>query len=159
MDKLVKANSFPYMQGGFTDATPEGERVLSLDIFNRGVGPAHQQSLRVKVDGRYVTSLAGLLEASLGPERAAEASGALGTLQNRVRTRFVPGGREQMIFRIERTPENAAYWHELEAAQKRWQIEFCYCSVFDECWEVLSKWEEPTPVRACVRDEANEFLP
>jgi hypothetical protein len=30
MEKLVQANSLPYLQGGFSDATPEGKRVLSL---------------------------------------------------------------------------------------------------------------------------------
>jgi hypothetical protein len=159
MDKLVKANSFPYMQGGFTDATPEGERVLSLDVLNRGVGPAHQQSLRVKVDGRYVRSLQELIQASLGSEKAAEAKSVFFTLQNRVRTRFVPGGEAQMVFRIAKTPENEQYWTLLEQAQGRWDVEFCYCSVFEECWEVLRKWDEPAPVQACLRDEAKEFVP
>jgi hypothetical protein len=161
MDKLVKANSFPYMQGGFSDATPEGERVLSLDVLNRGVGPAHQQSLRVKVDDRYVNTLRELIHASVKPEQAAEADRVFKdrTLQNRVRTRFVPGGEAQMVFRIARTPENEHYWNLLQAAQRRWQVGFCYCSVFQECWDVPGKWEEPVPVQACVRDEAKEFVP
>jgi hypothetical protein len=48
MEKLVQANSLPYMQGGFSDVQPGGERIMSLDLLNRGVGPAHEQSLRVK---------------------------------------------------------------------------------------------------------------
>jgi hypothetical protein len=43
MEKLVQANSVPYMQGGFSNVTPEGHHVLSLDLLNRGVGPAHEQ--------------------------------------------------------------------------------------------------------------------
>src|SRR5688572_13072593 len=70
MGKLVQANSIPFVIGGFSDITPEGERVLSLDLLNRGVGPAKQRSLRVKVDDRYVTSVDELLTASLGPEQA-----------------------------------------------------------------------------------------
>lgn len=159
MEKLVQANSLPYLQGGFSDATPDGSRVLSLDVLNRGVGPAHQQSLRVKVDGDYVSSLDELLRASLGAEEAAEAKPLLGTLQNRVRTRFVPGGEQQFVFRIAKTPANERWWTELETAQRRWEVEYCYCSVFEECWEVLGKWEEPAPVKACRRDEAREFLP
>jgi hypothetical protein len=161
MNKLVKANSFPYIQGGFSDATPEGDRVLSLDVLNRGVGPAHQQSLRVKVDGRYVNSLPELISASVGRELAAEANRVFEgkTLQNRVSTRFVPGGEGQMVFRIAKTPENERYWTMLEAYQDRWEVEFCYCSVFDECWVIPGKWQEPAPVQACVRDEAKEFVP
>jgi hypothetical protein len=33
MERLV--NSVPYMQGGFSDVTPEGQEVLSLDLLNR----------------------------------------------------------------------------------------------------------------------------
>lgn len=159
MEKLVQANSLPYLQGGFSDATPEGERVLSLDLLNRGVGPAHEKSLRVKVDGRYVTSLRELIAASLGADEAEAADEALETLQNRVRTRFVPGGQSQMVFRIPKTPESEKYWDRMQAAQGRWGLEYCYCSVFDECWEVLGKWEEPKRVAACARVEENEFLP
>jgi hypothetical protein len=159
MEKLVQANSLPYLQGGFSDATPEGARVLSLDFYNRGIGPAHERSLRVKVDGRYVTSLKEMLEATFGPADAARTMPTLGTLQNRVRTRFVTGGDEQMVFRIPKSAQNADDWDRLQAAQGRWEIEYCYCSVFDECWEVLGKWEEPSPVAACPRDETREFLP
>ena len=36
-------------------------------------------------------------------------------------------------------------------------IDFCYCSVFDECWAVHD--EARTPVSQCKRDEPHEFLP
>ncbi len=161
MEKLVQANSLPYMQGGFSDVTPEGVRVLSLDVLNRGVGPAHQQSLRVTVKDRYVTSLSELIRASLEPEAAAEAERILKPvmMMNRVKKRFVPGGQQQLVFRILKTSENARYWELLEAAQPKWDLEFCYCSVFEECWEVLGKWEEPAPLQACARNEAKEFMP
>jgi hypothetical protein len=159
MDKLVKANSIPYVRGGFSDILPDGTRVLSLDLLNRGVGPAHEQSLRVKVDGRYVKSTKELFRASLGAERVAEAGRALEAMKNGLRTRFIPGGGEQMVFRLTRTPENALNWDLLETAQARWDVEYCYCSVFDECWQVLGELEEPVPIETCVRDEPNEFMP
>jgi hypothetical protein len=164
MEKLVEANSLPYMQGGFSDATTAGEQILSLDLLNRGVGPAHEKSLRVKVDGRYVTSVDALIAASLTPAEAAEVQKArkdqiLRVNKNNVKHRFVPGGAEQMVFRVARTPENARYWQLLDDAQRKWSINFCYCSVFDECWYVASKLAEPEPVEECVRDEPNEFTP
>jgi len=159
MDKLVEANSIPYLQGGFSDATMEGDKVLSLDLLNRGVGPAHEKSLRLKVGDRYVRSVPELLAASLGPEEAAAAQKPLGITWNSVRTRFIPGGQSQFIFRTARTPENAAYWDKLQVAQANWSIEFCYCSVFDDCWFVRGTWEEPQPIKQCVRNEATEFVP
>lgn len=160
MERLVQANSVPFVIGGFSDITPTGERVLSLDLLNRGVGPAKQRSLRVKVDDRYVTSLPALLEATLGPEQARAAAKPLNIAANRVKMRFLaPDGELVQVFRSVKTPENAQYWELLEAAQPRWGLEFCYCSVFEECWYVRSKWEEPEPIDECVRDEPNEFTP
>jgi len=160
MGKLVQANSIPFVIGGFSDITPEGERILSLDLLNRGVGPAKQRSLRVKVDDRYVTSVRALLEATLGPDQARAAEKPLAIASNQVKMRFLaPDGKLQAVFRSVKTPENAQYWDQLEAAQPRWGLEFCYCSVFEECWYVRSKWEEPEPIDECVRDEPNEFTP
>jgi hypothetical protein len=159
MERLVQANSIPYMQAGFSDATLEGDDVISLDLLNRGVGPAHEKSLRVKVGDRYVRSVPELISASLGVANPAEAQKALHFTWNAVPTRFVPGGQSQFIFRTARTDENAAVWDRFHAAQPNWSVEFCYCSVFDECWDVRGKWSEPQPVKQCVRDEAKEFFP
>ena len=80
-------------------------------------------------------------------------------MKNGLRTRFIPAGEQQLVFGMFRTEENARYWDLLEQAQEKWELEYCYCSVFDECWEVLGKFEEPKPLAACVRDEPNEFMP
>jgi hypothetical protein len=159
MERLVQANSLPYMQGGFSDATPEGKEVLSLDVLNRGVGPAHEQSLRVKVGQGYVKSVKELFAASLGPEQSVKAQEVLHPIWNRVRTRFIPGGQSQFVFRLAKTAENAQLWDLLGKDQERWDVEFCYCSVFQECWEVRSKWQEPERISQCRRDESREFLP
>jgi hypothetical protein len=42
---------------------------------------------------------------------------------------------------------------------KNWNIEYCYCSVFDECWQVQGIWGEPEPLKQCARDEPREFTP
>jgi hypothetical protein len=159
MEKLVEANSIPYLQGGFSDATLDGQEVLSLDLLNHGVGPAHEKSLRVKVGDRYVKSLSELLSASLGPEQGKAAQKALNPLWNAVRTRFIPAGQSQLVFKMARTEENAQYWDQLAKAQSKWDVEFCYCSVFEDCWQVLGKWGEPERVKQCIRDEAREFIP
>jgi hypothetical protein len=147
------------MSGGFSDATITGEDVLSLDLLNRGVGPAHQESLRVTVDGRPVASLNELISVSLGPEHSAEAKQSLHAVHNRVRTRFIPGGQTQFVFRAPKTAENAQLYELLVKQQNRWDLQLCYCSVFQECWQVLGKWQEPTHIEKCRRDESREFMP
>jgi hypothetical protein len=164
MEKLVQANSIPYLIGGFSTATTEGDEVLSLDFLNRGVGPAHERSLRVTVAGQYARSLNELIAKSLPPDQAAEVTKAradriIRVLQNNVRTRFIGAGQPQMVFRIAKTPENARLWELLDKAQNRWDIEYCYCSVFDDCWEVKGKFSEPQPADECTRDEPHEFMP
>jgi hypothetical protein len=164
MEKLVEANSIPYLIGGFSTATTTGDKVLSLDFLNRGVGPAHERSLRVKVDGQYVTSMGELIAKSLPPDQAAEVAkarhdGILQILKNNVHTRFVPGSGEQLVFRIPRTEENSRYWDILEKSADKWDVEYCYCSVFDDCWEVRGVWGEPTRIEACTREEPHEFMP
>jgi hypothetical protein len=159
MEKLVVANSFPYMQGGFSDMTPDGKGIISLDLLNRGVGPAHETSLFVTVDGKPVRSTEQLVTASIGPGKAGHGPGQLAPLKNSMPTRFIPGGQQQFVFSIARTPENAANWDLLQKAQGRWSSEFCYCSVFHECWRVNEKAPEPVKAKTCVRDEAREFTP
>lgn len=159
MEKLVQANSVPYMQGGFSNVTPDGRRILSLDLLNQGVGPAHEQSLRVKVGERYVKSVRELIAASLGEEQAAEAEKALSPIKNQVRKRFIPGGGQQQVFSMVRTDENAHFWDRLNAARAGWDVELCYCSVFEECWQILGAAADPEPVDSCTREEAQEFVP
>jgi len=160
MEKLVEANSVPYLEGGFSDITPEGDKVLSLDILNRGVGPAHEESMRVTVDGRYVKSLKALMIASLGLEYGPKADAAFepSLVANRVQKRFVAAGQQQAVFRIPRTID-PKMWDMLKAQESRWNVEFCYCSVFDECWAVHGRWADDRSVKECTRDEATEFLP
>jgi hypothetical protein len=147
------------MAAGFSDVQPSGEDMLTLDLLNRGVGPAHEQSLRVTVDGRNVRSVDELITAALGPELAAQAKPVLHIVHNRVPTRFIPGGQSQAVFRIPKTAENAQYFDLLAKDTKRWDVAFCYCSVFQECWQVRGAWLEPERIKECRRNESREFIP
>lgn len=157
MEKLVAANSMPYLLTGASNADETGARRISVDIHNRGVGPAHEQSLKIKVDGRYVRSVDEFIAAALGPREAAAANAALRRFRDTSHQRFVPANSSQLVFRIPRTEANAAYWDRLDDSLERWDFEYCYCSVFDDCWKVVG--EQRTPVKACIRDEPNEFTP
>jgi hypothetical protein len=163
MEKLVQANSIPYLESGFSTATPEGASVLSLDLLNRGVGPAHEESLRVTVDGRPVRSFADLVAASLGPNEGPKAyQGFHRTrtiLKDHVPKRFIAAGQSRLVFKVPRTPENARWWDLLTKQQSRWNVAFCYCSVFDECWATRSEFDEARRVKQCTRDEKVEFIP
>jgi hypothetical protein len=163
MEKLVQANSIPYLESGFSTATPEGAQVLSLDLVNQGVGPAHEESLRVTVDHRPVRSFTDLLVASLGTSEGHKARQAFHQtrtlLRDNVPKRFIPAGQSGLVFKVPRTPENARWWDLLVAQKPRWNVGYCYCSVFDECWIARTELEEPRRVKQCVREEKFEFIP
>src|SRR4051794_6821789 len=114
MEKLVQANSIPYLESGFSTATPEGAEVLSLDLVNRGVGPAHEESLRVTVDHRPVKSFRDLVVASLRRNEGLKAYQVFHQthtlVRNNVPKRFIPAEETQLVFRVPRTPGNAQAW-------------------------------------------------
>jgi hypothetical protein len=163
MEKLVQANSVPYLESGISTATPEGARVLSLDLLNRGVGPAHEESLRVTVDNRPVNSFGDMVVALLGPSDGPKAyrdfQETHTLVRNNVPKRFIPAGQSQMVFRLPRTAENAHWWDLIAKQNRRWNVAFCYCSVFDECWAARTEFEDARRVKQCVRDEKLEFTP
>jgi len=157
MEKLVEANSIPYLEADASNGTPDGQDVISLDFHNRGVGPANQQSLKVKVGDRYVRSVPELIDTVLGPADAQAAKGLMRVVKNSVPTRFISGTHDQFVFRIPKTEANAAYWEKLSQAAPNVGIEYCYCSVFHDCWEVRDLAQHE--VKQCRRDEAHEFAP
>jgi hypothetical protein len=157
MDKLVKANSFPYLVGVVSDATSDGHDQISVDFYNNGVGPADEQSLTIKAGDRYATSVPDLLAASLGPDDAKTALPLLRSMRNTIHSRFIAPKGDQFVFRIPKTAENGAWWDKLDKAADSWRVTYCYCSVFNECWRV--EQENHTPVKECRRDEPHEFTP
>jgi hypothetical protein len=157
--KLLKANSYPYLVSGVTDATLEGRDRIVIDLINNGVGPGDERSLKIKVGDRYVTDVDDLIRTALAPEDATEARKLLKNVHDNEPTRFVASKDRGLVFQIDKTPENAAYWDKLDRSitTKGWKLEYCYCSVFEECWAVADKAR--TAVKACVRDEPHEFTP
>lgn len=159
MERLVTANSYPYLEGGTSNASFEGERRLSVDLVNRGAGPAHQQSLRITIGEHPVRSLEELFAHVFGESEAERANEVLEPLVNNQETRFVRPGEERYVFLIRRTDANAEYWDRLNAAYERegMTVEFCYCSVFGECWEARGADRRVT--HRCERETAREFMP
>lgn len=157
--KLLKANSYPYLISGVSDALVDGRFRIWIDFMNNGVGPADQRSLKIKVGDRYVTDIQDLIRTALGPDGTAEAVELLRDVHNNVPTRFIASKDRGLVFQIDKTPENARYYDLLDRSisTRSWSLEYCYCSVFEECWAVHDQAHKP--VKACVRDEPHEFLP
>ncbi len=133
-DKALEAQTYPYLEQDRSDATPTGEKRLSVGFVNNGIGPAHEESFRIKVGGRYVTSLNELISSIVGPADITAVRHDLHTLVNRVPTRFIPANSTQFVFQMTRTEANARWYDAIDKASESWRMEVCYCSVFGACW-------------------------
>ena len=155
-DKALQAQTYPYLDQDRSDATPDGRERLTIGFVNNGVGPAHEESFRIRAGGRYATSLDDLIAAAVGAANVQAARAALRPLTNTVPTRFIPANSSQFVFQTTRTEANGRWWDRLDDASKTWSLEVCYCSVFGDCWTRIDA-APPKPVKACNRDEATEY--
>src|SRR5258708_18047659 len=108
-NRMLKANSLPYLFIGVSDVTPEGADQISIDLVNNGVGPANEKSLKVKVGDRYVTSVEDLIRTAVGPADAAEAAKVLKDYHNRVPTRFVAAKSDPVVLPIRKKADKARH--------------------------------------------------
>jgi hypothetical protein len=157
--RLLKANSYPYVLSGVSDATQEGPERIIVELINNGVGPADERSLKIKVGDRYVTDLDGFIRTAMGSAATPQAMALLRNLHDNEPTRFISAKEHALVFRIDKTPQNARYWQQLDDSMnaKHVTVQFCYCSVFEECWAVEGFVHHP--VKACEPDPAHEFVP
>lgn len=144
-ERLVQANSLPYLELGTSTRTQEGEPRISLFAINSGVGPAAIKSVEVLVDGRPVSDLRQLLAACCAASPDARVGSS--TLSGRMvragdmitYVDFLGGSREPLARSVLR-----AYRGD------RIKVNLCYCSVFGECWTRSSTGlASPTKVAAC----------
>jgi hypothetical protein len=160
--RLLKANSYPYLVAGVSDGqldASNGAERITVELLNNGVGPANEQSLKIKLGDQYVTDVKDLIRTAVGPAAADKAVDLLLPVFDNQETRFIPSRDRGLVFQIDKTAANASYWDQFDQAiiAKRLTIEFCYCSVFDECWSVKGTVREQ--VDACVRNPHLEFIP
>lgn len=167
MEKLVHANSWPFLEltSGNTDGQEHSQ--IALGIENVGTGPAAIHWYEVSVDGAPVAREGHLLSNLLNAccreafDAARERHG--GDLpatfdyevSSRVGSRFLAPHGEITAIRWPRTDQNAALWEELDRArQTRMTMSACYCSVFEECWIARSDSFPPEQVDSCTTEQA-----
>jgi hypothetical protein len=165
--QLVQANSWPFLQFGFSNATPTFERELQLEIVNNGVGPAKIETFEVFWKGQPVRNGRDLFKACCGlqpgeiPETknlSLAARAALGKpgLKNGLIKSTVPGRvlepRERIQFmRLPLTDTNSRVFFALNDNSDGVSVRICYCSVFDECWLSDGRTMKPTKVAVCSK--------
>lgn len=145
--KLVQANSLPYLELGFSNATPTGEPHKRFFATNSGVGPAKIQSVEIRVQGRSVTNPGELFRACCGgPIKT-------GLITSTLLGRMLRAG-DNIIYLDFGAGSDTHTDREFMTAfrEDRITVDLCYCSVFDDCWTQSSKQNaaaSPKPVKVC----------
>jgi hypothetical protein len=153
MDRLVNANSWPFLTYGTDNLDAEGHRHIALKSENAGVGPARIETFEVWWQGQPVASADELLRRCCMPDGQAAINSitarSMGMGVGIVAPSVMRAGGEQSFLTLGLTDANAAAWHRLDVARLRITMRACYCSVFDECWET-NLWQTSTrAVRRC----------
>jgi hypothetical protein len=132
----IQAQAWPYLQ--LWRSNMEWRYAVS----NRGVGPAQVRDMKVFVDGAEVASWDEAFERAVG--RPLDCS-----KQSFVSRRVLAANEDVSMLEF----CNEADFTAFDAAARRVQREFCYCSILDECWllseRAPSEAEFLRPVAAC----------
>jgi hypothetical protein len=151
MERLVHASSWPFIQ--LESSNTDDDRVtraLSFSVGNAGTGPARIHAYELLVDGEPVSQpnlVINLLQACCGDVYDAEIGDmanpydVIGVVYTRpVAPGLIASDNQVIGLAWPRTELNQRLWTALDLARQEGRVttRACYCSVFDECWQVES---------------------
>ena len=153
MDRLVAANSWPFLMYSTSNTDPQGNRRITLNVENDGVGPARVQTFEVWWQGQPVATAPELLQRccmtdSKTPLDSSTAR-SLHLVIGQVASRVMRAGDAESFMSLELKVANADIWHRLDIARLQLKLRACYCSVFDECWETDLEQTSAKRVGSC----------
>src|SRR5690606_11463280 len=102
-----------------------------LRLVNTGVGPARIGPVRVTFDGAPIRTWTELIQGVYPVQQVRY-------IQSMVGNRVLPAGDFETVFEISDT----AIADSLQTHLERLAIEFCYCSVYDECWRYVQRFDQ-----------------
>jgi hypothetical protein len=154
MEKLVAANSYPYLETirnmSSDKPFPGGDRdreQVEYIFQNNGVGPARIDWVALNFKGKAIGNLSELLAAcchgSASDTRGFNRRGSVDS------TLLRPGASLSMFRWDEPLNENPVF-AALHRQMNEIQITSCYCSVFDECYIRHPTQARPEPVKQCT---------
>lgn len=160
-ERLVAANTWPYMVMESTNNARDNEVRIGLYLVNGGVGPARVETFELKLDGKVIRDPVQLVvegaevDLDVLKSQIAEVSktNPMAVLSGSVAGTVVRPGAKAVFFEWSKADVYAEPWAKLD--RKRQQGKFtataCYCSVFDECWVTNFEKEKPKQVDACPK--------
>jgi hypothetical protein len=151
MQSQARAGVWPYLSIGYTYSSNVDKDAFIWTVNNNGVGPAKVEYVTLKLDDKPMKRWSDAF-AALGLN-SSTLSMANSTLDGEV----IPPNtnRETTIQPIKLNEREAAKVFKL--AEHRFQMDVCYCSVYDECW--IAHWQKSRvdPVARCEVAELLRF--
>lgn len=140
---------WPYVQSTLWTGHEGGSPTFALEFANAGVGPAKLQAMRVQLDGRVVHSWGEALALAGVPDVSFD--------QLVVSRRVLRAGEAATLVKV--SGEQAVNALLRLANAPGTTLEYCYCSIYDECWlaTVARVAAEPKPVDECPDYGAESF--
>lgn len=139
-----RAEVWPYLQ----IQTRYNQEGFAIEIENRGTGPARIQSAIMRIDNEVVRDWPVIITKVLGEGHGVDYSVyRTGRLQKQV----FSSGAEQNLFSVPWTDETRRLVKGLDALT----YEVCYCSIFDDCWEMTQ--DDLPELGKCSTNEGQQF--
>lgn len=151
-ERMLAASVWPTLQFGTSNVSVEGVPQVTLDLLNRGVGPARIRWAELSHAGTAVGTLGELLQACCDHRIDTVDSFSSGLHQ-----RVIGSDEWVQLVRLPQAGNDAALWQRLDAARHQVRLRACYCSVLDDCWLLDSDREEPDSVDACPAPPAKQW--
>jgi hypothetical protein len=154
MEKLVAANSYPYLDlGRSTHIIPEAgvqsemRRKVEYEMINGGIGPARVEWVQFTYKNKPVPDMKALLDACCS---TAGGNGNGFHMRGYVQNSLVrPGGSLVMFSWSEPAMPNPLF-DAVHRSMDDMDFSVCYCSVFDECYVRKNDASKPEPVKQCT---------
>jgi len=167
MQRTLEAQVVPVLQYGTGNFDDERGWRMRMAITNTGLGPAEIRRFAMYWNGEAISDTSQFLAACCAPDVIAPddrltymislfQQGEMRLLFDGVDGRFI-APQEEVEFVVFNRPDEAAQprghavWVQLDEVRQEIEVELCYCSVFDQCWEARFPDQTREPVRRCER--------
>lgn len=148
--KMQQADAWPFLSYGTSNSgmSEKGERMISLNLSNNGVGPALLGPVEIRYQGQPVRDPRDLLTKCC----SFQPNGGLNLSTSPSSGIVARPGETVKFMQVAETPTSKALWDRFETERWKLQVRSCYCSIFDECWTIEGSQAKPKPIAQCPTD-------
>lgn len=142
--KQLQASVWPFVKLQDVNYDAPGDKRFEIMVGNRGIGPARIKTVSVTIDGEPQTNWRDMI-------RPLADGAGFGTTNFLVEGTVLAPAEDITMIGLSAefsSPELVDAFREL-VGSGRVNMEICYCSVFDECWNLNAREGDTNPVKQC----------